>query len=173
METTATNEPRSQSKQKSSLTTEDIYAMEEIFNQIRTKTDETDEGVYKKIMEQSFDRLYELLGLAGYGIAGILLTLTSIERTYYYILEQYHLNKFVTFTAPIIGGVIMSFVGLGIVYGVKIRHERTTYVKAQKSLQETSSMLRDLIKKLESKKIIRKSSVEQSERGFLDETNLH
>jgi hypothetical protein len=77
---------------------------------------ESNSNIYEKIIDLSFNRVFELLNVLAYGVAGLILLLTGFLISYFNLLTQYDRVGTVNIGAVAIGGIVLCFLGLGILY---------------------------------------------------------
>lgn len=72
--------------------------------------------IYEKILDLAFKRIYEVLNAIAYGLSGIILMITGFLVAYFNVLSQYDRVGSITMGAVASGGIVLIFIGFGIVY---------------------------------------------------------
>lgn len=104
-----------------------------------------DKFFYDKILDLAFDRVYEVLNTIAYGLTGIILMLTGFIFTYYNLLSQYDRIGTVDLGAVAIGGIVLIFIGFGIVYNNSRKFITDTVKTTESSLMQTPSPIENAI----------------------------
>lgn len=76
----------------------------------------SDKSIYEKILDLAFKRIYEVLNSIAYGLSGIILMITGFLVAYFNILSQYDRVGTITVGAVAVGGIVLIFLGFGIIY---------------------------------------------------------
>ena len=145
----------------------------------------SDGSIYEKTLDLAFKRVYEVLSAIAYGLSGMILMITGFLVAYFNILSQYDRVGTITVGAVAVGGIVLVFIGFGIVYN----KTKKDYTAPQKILQTAQSphpspielavaaLVQEFIKEREFSREKEKMEIKmhstQTETIFTDEFHTH
>jgi hypothetical protein len=145
---------------------------------------ENSENIYAQMLDQAFDRLYRLLSIAAYGLSGVILLLVGVLVTYFSLLAQYDRVGTILLGAVPTGGLVLFFIGLGIIYNaskmqsiqvVEKKHKASPEQQGQTSPlieQAVALLIMDFIKEREQSR--EQAAHHQKQEAIVpDEINIH
>lgn len=146
---------------------------------------QTDDLLYVKMLDIASNRIYEMLNSIAYGLSGIIMMITGFFATYFNLLSQYDRVGTITIGAVAVGGIVLIFIGFGIIYN-NTKKDFTPPIKAQKAIQNQVSspielaiaaLLQDFVKEREfvreKEKELLKIQTQQHEAVFPEEIPTH
>jgi hypothetical protein len=77
---------------------------------------ESNLNIYERIIDLAFGRAFELLNVLAYGVSGLFFLLTGFLISYFNLLMQYDRIGTVNVGAVAIGGLVLCFIGFGILF---------------------------------------------------------
>jgi hypothetical protein len=151
-------------------------------------TPSTDGPVYEKVMDHAFNRIYEVLNVIAYGLTGVILMITGFVVAYFNLLGQYDRIGVFAIDAVSIGGLVLSFIGFGIVYNSSRKQLRFSFFKETRPVEQPTNnsspiehalaaILMDFVKERELDREIAKESkinqIQSSNQYRPEEDNIH
>ena len=113
--------------------------------------------LYEKSIDHVFDRLYEVLRFAAYGLAGITIMIIGFLTSYFNILYQFEKLGIFSIGAIASGGIVLFLIGLALIYdsknkSIRLHRVTTSKIPTHSTIKTTSpieqaiaDMINDLI----------------------------
>lgn len=147
------------------------------------------ENIYDFALTKAFNHLDDLFSTIAYRLVGIIIFIVGFTFTYFNLLNQYDSIENVKFGAVASGGIVLIFIGFGIIYNSKKDEkssikENITSLEANKTkpsqMEEAlAALIMDIIKEREinreasAKNELKQKTDRSDNEYFPDEINLH
>jgi hypothetical protein len=138
------------------------------------------ENIYETIIELTFSRIIELINILAYGVSGLIFLLSGFLISYFNLLSQYDRIGTISIGAVAIGGLVLCFIGFGILYNTatkkistNIKHntENKTHHETYGSPIENAiaALVLDFVKEREEIRQSTKSELHEKSNDISDE----